>query len=126
MREPSARWESSGKGNGSWSSVGGGRQKAGVSGCLSICLDLQVLLPPGFPASASGSWIPEPLVPGAAGKKLQERGRSGLGGKGAGLAWAPVRHPGCPELLHGCWFPVHGHSTQQVLRKYLLSHQVTG
>lgn len=44
--------------------------------CLSVCLDLQVLLPAGFPASASGPRIPEHLVPGAAGEKLQDR--SGL------------------------------------------------
>uniref|UniRef100_A0A8C0JTU3 Receptor for retinol uptake STRA6 n=1 Tax=Canis lupus dingo TaxID=286419 RepID=A0A8C0JTU3_CANLU len=59
--------------------------------------DPQVLLPAGFPASASGPWIPEPLVPGAAGEKRQAQARSGLRGAAEQLLGGLSEDPPLPE-----------------------------
>ena len=56
-----------------------------MSWCLSVPPDLQALLAVGLAASPSGPRIPEPLVPSAAGEKLQSWGSHGFQGKGAGL-----------------------------------------
>ncbi|XP_069909512.1 receptor for retinol uptake STRA6 isoform X7 [Oryctolagus cuniculus] len=59
--------------------------------------DLQVLLPAGLPAPPAGPWIPEPLVPGAAGTKLQPQARSRLRGVAERLPRGVSEEPPVPE-----------------------------
>lgn len=55
-----------------------GGRRAADGGVSAVCPDLQVLLPAGLPASPAGPRIPEPVVPGAAGEKLQPKDWSGF------------------------------------------------